>query len=79
MQLKNFKYAHASKCPGPPDSVVARAKDNALKTFSGRAFDDQQATKPNRAPQPDVLHQGYHAAPPEPQRDYSYLLAHMLN
>ena len=84
MQLKCFKYAHKARCPGPSDSVVARAKEEALKSFSAKPCDDRNATHP--AAKPQVPHHAvqpqlqvpYHAAPPEPQRNYDYLLAHLL-
>ena len=68
MQLRNLTYAHRTRCPGPLESVIARAKEKAVKSFSN-SFEPRPV---HTDPKPHVVQ-------PDAQQDYSCLLAHLLS
>ena len=71
MQLKTLKYAHKATCPGSVESVVARAKEDALKSFTcePRPVQALKHVNPSQS----------HVAQPDVPKDYSHLLSHLLN
>ena len=50
MQIRNLTYAHRTRCPGPLKSKIAKAKEDALRSF---AIEPRVAPKPVDQPKQD--------------------------
>ena len=62
-QLRNLTYAHRTRCSGPLDNNMSKAKEDALTSFT-KSFEPRVDQKPVHQPAP---------------KDYNYLLGHLLS